>query len=216
MRVLLIGGTGNIGQRILKEALDKGYEVTAVQRKPDALELKHPNLTVIKGDLLNEAELPSLIAGNDVVVSAISLYSGLTPEQFKKANHNLINALKKQPQTRIIAVGGGTNNEIAPGVKMLDNADIMNNIPEEYKPSIFAHGEVQGFYEKSGLKNWTYFNPAAMIQAGERTGKFRLGGINLVADENGASNISFEDYAVALVDEIKNQQFVGKPFTVGY
>jgi len=216
MKVLLIGGTGNVGQRILKEALDKGHDVTTVQRKPEALELKHPNLTVIKGDLLNETEISSLIAGKDVVVSAISLYAGLTPEQFKQAHQNLINALKKQPQTRIIAVGGGTNNEIAPGLRMLDNADIMKNIPDEYKPSIFVHGEVQGFYENSGLENWTYFNPAAMFQAGERTGKFRLGTINLVADENGASNISFEDYAVALVDEIENQQFVGKPFTIGY
>ncbi|WP_269225336.1 NAD(P)-dependent oxidoreductase [Flavobacterium eburneipallidum] len=216
MKVLLIGGTGNIGQRILKEALDKGYEVTAVQRKPEALELKHPNLTVIKGDLLNQTELPSLIAGKDVVVSAISLYAGLSPEQFKKAHQNLIDALKKQSQTRIIAVGGGTNNEVAPGVRMLDVADIMSNIPEEYKPSIFVHGEVQKLYEASGLENWTYFNPAAMIQAGESTGKFRLGTTNLVADENGRSTISFEDYAVALVDEIKNQHYVGKPFTIGY
>ncbi|CAN5370873.1 NAD(P)-dependent oxidoreductase [soil metagenome] len=216
MKILLIGGTGNIGQRILKEALDKGYEVTAAQRKPEALKLKHPNLLVIKADVLNETELSSLIAGKDVVVSAISLYSGLTPEQFKKAHQNLINTLKKQPQTRIIAVGGGTNNEVAPGLRMLDNADIMKNIPGEYKPSIFAHGEAQQLYENSGLINWTYFNPAAMIQAGEHTGKFRLGTTNLVADENGASNISFEDYAIALVDEIKNQQFVGKPFTIGY
>jgi putative NADH-flavin reductase len=216
MKILLIGGTGNIGQRILKEALDNEYEVTAAQRKPEALTLKHPNLLVIKADILNETELSSLIAGKDVVVVAISLYSGLTPEQFKKAHENLINALKKQPQTRIIAVGGGTNNEIAPGVRMLDNEDIMKNIPEEYKPSIFTHGEVQQLYENAGLENWTYFNPAAMIQAGERTGKFRLGTTNLVADENGASNISFEDYAIALVDEIKNQQFIGKPFTIGY
>jgi len=216
MKVLLIGGTGNIGQRILKEALNKGHEVTAVQRKPDALALKHPNLTVIKGDILNETELPSLIAGKAVVVSAISLYAGLTPEQFKKAHQNLINALKKQPETRVIAVGGGTNNEVAPGLRMLDNADIMSKIPDEYKPSIFAHGEVQRLYENSGLKKWTYFNPAAMIQAGERTGKFRLGTTNLVADGNAASNISFEDYAVALVDEIKNQQYVGMAFTIGY
>jgi putative NADH-flavin reductase len=216
MRVLLIGGTGNIGQRILKEALSKGYEVTAAQRKPEALVLKHPKLTVVKGDILNESDLSLLLADKDVVVSAMSLYSGLTPEQFIKAHQNLINALKKRPQTRIIAVGGGTNNEIAPGLRMLENADIMNDIPEEYKPSIFAHGEVQRFYENSGMENWTYFNPAAMIQAGERTGKFRLGTTTLVADENGVSNISFEDYAVALVDEIKNRQFVGKPFTIGY
>ncbi|CAN1572857.1 COG2910 Putative NADH-flavin reductase [Flavobacteriaceae bacterium] len=216
MKILLIGGTGNIGQRILKEALDKGHEVTAVQRKPEALELKHPNLTTVKGDVLNEIELPSLFAGIDVVVSATSLYAGLTAEQFKQAHQNLIDVLKKQPQTRIIAVGGATNNENSVDIKMLDDAEFMKHIPEEIKPSIFAHNEVQGLYENSGLENWTYFNPAAMLQAGERTGKFRLGTTALVVDENGASNISFEDYAVALVDEIKNQQFVGKPFTIGY
>jgi putative NADH-flavin reductase len=216
MKILLIGGTGNIGQRILKEALEKGYVVTAVQRKPEALELKHANLTTVKGDVLNETELPSLIAGMDVVVSAISLYAGLTAEQFKQAHQNLIEVLKKQPQTRIIAVGGATNNENSLGIKMLDDAAFMKHIPDEIKPSIFAHNEVQELYENSGLENWTYFNPAAMLHAGERTRKFRLGTTNLVTDENGASNISYEDYAVALVEEIKNQQFLGKPFTVGY
>ncbi|WPV01929.1 NAD(P)H-binding protein [Mucilaginibacter sp. cycad4] len=216
MKILLFGGTGNIGQRILNEALNRGHEVTSVQRKPELLKLKNANLTVVKGDLLNEVELPALIMGKDVIVSAISLYTGLTPEQFKKAHQNLINALKGQQQTRVIAVGGGTNNEIAPGVRMLDNADIMSKIPSEYYPPIFAHGEVQKFYENSGLKNWTYFNPAAMIQAGERTGKFRLGTTNLIADKKGESTISFEDYAVALVDEIENQQYLGQPFTIGY
>lgn len=216
MEILLFGGTGNIGQRILKEALDRGHEVTAAQRKPEAMALRHPNLTVIKGDLLNEAELPSLVVDKEVVIAAISLYAGLTPEQFKRAHQNLIHAMKKNPKARVIAVGGGTNNEVAPGLRMLDSADIMKNIPEDYKPSIFAHGEVQKLYENSGLKTWTYFNPAAMIQAGERTGKFRLGTTNLVANEKGVSTISFEDYAVALVDEIKNQEFVGKPFTIGY
>ncbi len=216
MKILVIGGTGNVGQRILAETLNNGFEVTSVQRNLKVTDISHPNLTVIKGDLLNEAELPALIADKDVVIATISLYTGLTPEQFKAAHQNLINALKKQPQTRIIAVGGGTNNEVAPGVRMLDNVDIMNNIPEEYKPSIFVHGEVQKLYEASGLEKWTYFNPAAMFQAGERTGTFRLGTTNLVADENGASSISFEDYAVALVDEIKNEHYIGKPFTIGY
>lgn len=216
MKILLIGGTGNIGQRILKEALARGYEVTAMQRKPGALEFTHPNLKIIKGDVLEEKELPSLIEGDDVIIAAISLYAGLTPEKFKQAHQNLINTLKKLPKTRIIAVGGGTNNEIAPGIRMLDSADIMKNIPEAFKPSIFAHGDAQRLYENSGLTNWTYFNPAAMFQAGERTGKFRLGTTNLVTDDKGDSRISFEDYAIALVDEIKNHQYIGKPFTIGY
>src|SRR5882672_6376524 len=118
MKILLIGATGNIGQRILKEALDKGYEVTAAQRHPDALKVQHANLVVIKGDLLNETELPSLLSGYDLIISAISAAGGSTPEQFKKANENLIVVLKGKPDQRLIIVGGAGNTEVAPGIRV--------------------------------------------------------------------------------------------------
>ncbi len=64
--------------------------------------------------------------------------------------------------------------------------------------------------------DWTYFSPAAFIQPGERTGKFRLGADQLVVDAKGESRISAEDYAVAIVDEIEKPQFIGKRFTAAY
>ena len=63
--------------------------------------------------------------------------------------------------------------------------------------------------------DWTYFSPAALIQPGERTGKFRLGEDTLIADEKGSS-ISAEDYAIALVDELENPKYIRKRFTIGY
>jgi uncharacterized protein len=214
MKILLIGATGNIGQHILQELLDEGYEVTAVQRNPDNLKVAHPRLTVVRGDLLNETGLPALFNGQEVIISAMSPVGSHTPEQFKKANQHLIAALDGQTGKRVIIVGGAGNTEIAPGVKVMDSP-IMDQLPEEWKPAILIHGEVLALYKKSGL-NWTYFCPAKDIEPGERTGTYRLGTTNMIIDGNGESRISREDYAAALVEEIENKDYVKQQCSIGY
>lgn len=213
-KILLIGATGNIGQRILTEALGKGYLVTAASRHPVEPALRDPRLKVIKGNLLDEAALPLLIKGHDVVISAISASGSSTPEQFKKANDNLITALKGHPNQRLIVVGGAGNTEIAPGLRVVDSP-VMDSLPEEWKPDIYAHKYVLDQYKVSDL-NWTYFSPARDIEAGERTGNYRLGAGNMIMDANGNSNISMEDYAAALVDEIANKQYIKQHMSIGY
>jgi len=150
----------------------------------------------------NENELPSLLSGHDLIISSISAAGRSTPEQFKKANQNLIAALQGWPDQRVIIVGGAGNTEVTPGVKVVHSA-IMDTLPEEWKPDIFAHADVLDFYKASEL-NWTYFSPARDIEPGGRTGKYRLGTTNMIIDSNGDSKISMEDYAAALVDEIEN------------
>jgi putative NADH-flavin reductase len=211
MKILLIGGSGNIGQRIAKEALQKGYQVNAVQRNPGKLSLKDPNLTITKGDILNEAELQALVKDADVVVSAISPHD---LGEFKQAYTNLINAMEKEPSKRIIIVGGAGSTEISPGLRLMDSP-MMAHIPAEWHPAIRAHAEVLGLF-KASKTNWTYFSPANMIEAGERTGKYRLGGTNMIFDANGNSHISYEDYAVALVDEIANPKHLRQQFSIAY
>jgi putative NADH-flavin reductase len=78
-----------------------------------------------------------------------------------------------------------------------------------------AHSDAKEILRNSGL-NWTSFSPAAFIQPGERTGKFRLGEDDMVVDETGTSRISAEDFAVALVDELEHPQHIGSRFTIGY
>ena len=214
MKILLIGATGNIGQRILKEALSRGYEVTAAQRHPEKLRAQHSLLTVLKADLMDEAELPSLLNGYEVIISAISAAGGSTPEQFKKANENLIVALQGEPDQRLIVVGGAGNTEVAPGVRVV-YSPIMDSLPEEWKPDIYAHAYVLDQYKESEI-NWTYFSPARDIVEGERTGEYRLGTGNMIIKVNGDSKISMEDYALALVDEIENKQFVKQQMSIGY
>jgi len=211
MKILLIGGSGNIGQRILTEALQKGYSVNSVQRNPDKLDVKDANLTITKGDILNEGELQELLKDADVVVSSIAPHD---VAQFKQANVNLINALQKNPSLRIIIVGGAGSTEVSPGLKMM-NSPIMDKLPKEWHPVIFIHAEVLGLYKASNV-NWTYFSPAMMIEAGERTGKYRLGSTNMIFDAAGNSQISYEDYAVALVDEIANPKHLRQQMSIAY
>src|SRR5581483_9592558 len=104
MNIVVIGGTGRIGQRIVKELLLKGYHVKSIQRNTSGLNIQDDKLTIAKGDLLNANDIPEIIKDADVVVSAIAPMGGLTPDQFKQANINLINALEKTPNTRVIVV----------------------------------------------------------------------------------------------------------------
>jgi uncharacterized protein len=214
MKILLFGGTGNIGQRILKEALRRGYEVHAVQRNTDTLDIEDPNLTVSKGDLLNEKTLPELLKGVDVVISAISPSGKGSVQQFKQANENLIHALRDFPKIRAIIVGGAASTEVSPGLKLI-NSPQMEKLPEEWRPAIYAQAEVLEMYKKSRI-NWTYFSPANHIEAGQRTGKFRLGTTNMIFGANGESRISYEDYAVALIDEIAKKEHLNQQFSIGY
>jgi putative NADH-flavin reductase len=214
MKILLFGGTGHIGRRVVKEALLKGYHVNAVQRTPDDLGISNSKLTITRGDMLKDMDIQSLIKDTDIVVSAISPAGTSTPEQFKKANSNLIKALEKTPTLRVIVVGGAGSTEVAPGLRAMDSP-IMDQIPEEWKPDIYAHAEVLDLYKASNT-NWTYFSPAMLVGPGERTGKYRLGTTNMIVDSNGESKISYEDYACALVDEIARAQYIRSQFSIGY
>lgn len=79
----------------------------------------------------------------------------------------------------------------------------------------FAGPTALGALKPSDI-NWTYFSPSMLIQPGERTGVFRLGTDDLIKDDQGNSRVSFEDYAVALVDELEKPRNERARFTIGY
>jgi putative NADH-flavin reductase len=89
------------------------------------------------------------------------------------------------------------------------------HLPQEWIPIVDAHIETFRRLKESGI-DWTYFSPVAFFEPGERTGKFRLGKDDLITDAQGNSRISFEDYAIALVDELENPRHHRERFTIGY
>jgi putative NADH-flavin reductase len=214
LKIAVLGGGGTIGQRIVREALDRGHDVTLVARNPARVTEKHERLTVLQGDVLDSARIAELAAGQDVVVSAIGSARAADPDPslYLKAAESLVVALRtlapKAP--RLIVVGGAGSLLDESGVMMLER------VPPEWRPENLGQKAALDYYRTVSDVPWTYFSPAAKIEPGERTGVFRLGDDRLVVDSKGESRISMEDYAVALIDEAERPQHVGKRFTIGY
>ena len=209
MNVVLYSPTGMIGSRVLNELVSRGHNVTAVARDPSKVPA-HPGVAALKGDIFDTDDVAAKAVGADAVISAYGPGSG-DVNDLLKATRSLIAGLDRADVKRLIFVGGAGSLNVAPGVDLIDSG----HLPAEYKDIAIAHRDAKNLLRESDL-DWTYFSPPGFIQPGERTGKFRLGKDDLIADEKGNSSISAEDYAIALVDELENPQHIRARFTIGY
>ncbi|WP_372408540.1 NAD(P)-dependent oxidoreductase [Streptomyces luteireticuli] len=212
-KIALFGANGTIGSRVLREALDRGHQVTAVVRDPSKVTVEHPALTVVTGDVLDPASVAAVAKGQDVVVSAVG--GGDGPGHLatiKPAAESLVAGLRTlgDAAPRLIAVGGAGSLRTPDGKQVWDT----EGLPEFLLQIMHAHGDALDFYRTVTDVRWTNVSPAGTIEPGERSGTYRTGLDDLVVDENGKSRISTEDYAVALIDEIEKPQHVGERFTV--
>ena len=211
MNIVLYGATGKSGPSILKELLSRGHHVTAVVRTPSKLE-PQPNLTIKQGTVDSAAEIAANIAGADAVVSAYG--PPLTKEGVRElipVTQRFIDAVKQSGAKRFLYVGGAGSLFVAPGVTL----EASGHLPAEWLPIAHAHTDALALIKKSDI-NWTSFSPAAFFEPGPRTGKFRLGKDDLISDAQGNSKISFDDLAIALVDELEKPQHQHQRFTIGY
>lgn len=208
MRVVLIGASGNAGSRILNELQNRQHEVTAVVRHPEKLPSQ---VKSIRDDLSDVDRIAEVIRGCKAVVSGYKPPDDDT-DQIISVTKRLIEAIRNGGDPRLVVVGGAASLEVAPGITALASGQL----PPEWVPIATSHGRALEVLRNSDI-NWTYFSPAPFFEAGERTGKFRLGTNQLMTDESGNwARISFEDYAVALVDELEHPAHERAQFTVGY
>ena len=207
MKVVLYGASGMIGSRVLDELLRRGHQVTAVVRNP--AKIATAGVRVLKGDVTETDSVAQTAAGADAAISAYAPPKGEEPTLSAVA-YALLDGLTVAGVRRLIMVGGAGSLKVG-GVPLVD----APNFPEDYRAIAEAHRDLLPILAESDLE-WSYLCPAAFIQPGERTGKFRLGGTDLVVDEKGESRISAEDYAIALVDELENPQHIRRQFTVAY
>ena len=232
MIIGVMGASGGIGQRVVREAVGRGHQVIGFSRDPAAAKATGPDIVWKAIDLLDADSVRGAIGGLDVL---ISLYQpGNAAKDFKDSLSRaiadpsvyvtvakaLLSALEAYPRTRLIVVGGAGSLEIRPGVTPADSADLRQMLervvlPPDYEVAVRGHRDALNVYRQSN-RLWTYFSPAAQIYAGERTGRFRLGGDQLIVDADGRSRISFEDAAIALIDEIEVPRHIQRRFTVGY
>jgi hypothetical protein len=211
MNVVLYGATGMIGSRVLRELVARGHNVTAVVRDPSRVAVGGA-VTAVKGDMTDAADLTAKLKGADAVLSAYSPGAG-TESVLLDAVRSLIEGARQAGVKRVLVVGGAGSLFVAPGVTVIDSG----HLPEEYKAIAVAHRDALEILRSSASDlDWTYLSPAAVIAPGERTGKFRLGTDSLVADAQGNSRISAEDYAIALVDELEQPKHLRRRFTLAY
>ena len=201
-KIALIGASGNAGSRILKELSDRGHQVTAIARNPEKIAAL-PNVVAKKGDVFDPAALSELLKGHDAVISSVH-FTASDPA-------TLIEAVRASGVQRYLVVGGAGSLEIAPGQRVVDLPDF----PAAYKAEATKGAEFLDKLKQEKQLDWTFLSPSAEFVPGERTGKFRIGKDNLLSNEQG-SRISFEDYAIALADEIEKPQHSRQRFTVGY
>lgn len=203
MKIAVIGASGNAGSRISAELARRGHSVTAIARHPEKIAAQ-PNVKPTKGDVMDQAGLARLLAGHDAAVSSVHF---LASDPAK-----LIGAAKESKVGRYLVVGGAGSLEVAPGVRLVTTP----GFPVVYKAEAEKGAAFLDLLRAEKELNWTFLSPSALFTAGERTGKFRLGIDQLLTAADGKSSISFEDFAVALADEIERPVHIRQRFTVGY
>lgn len=203
MKIALIGATGFIGSRLLAELTARGHAVSAITRNPEKV-VAAAGVTALKGDVFDRDGLASLLAGHDAVISAVH-FTASDPAV-------LLAAVKQSGVKRYLVVGGAGSLEVAPGKRLFDTPEF----PAIYLAEAQKGGAFLELLKAESKLDWTFLSPSALIQPGERTGKFRLGKDQLLVDAQGKSAISAEDYAIALVDELEKPAHSRQRFTVGY
>jgi len=203
MKIAVTGASGQAGSRITAELARRGHAVTAIARNPDRIE-RHANVTAVKGDVFDQAGLAQLWAGHDAAVSSVHFLAS-DPDK-------LIGAARDSRVGRYLVVGGAGSLEVAPGVRLVTTP----GFPPQYKAEAEKGAAFLDLLRLQKDLNWTFLSPSALFVAGKRTGQFRLGTDQLLTAADGKSWISFEDFAVALADEIERPAHPKARFTVGY
>jgi putative NADH-flavin reductase len=203
MKIAVIGASGNVGARIVAELARRGHSITAIVRSPEKI-APQPHVTAKRGDVGDQGSLTKLLAGHDAAVSSVHF---LDSDPAK-----LIAAAGDSKVGRYLVVGGAGSLEVAPGVRLVTTP----GFPVAYKAEAERGAAFLDLLAQEKQLNWTFLSPSALFTAGERTGKFRLGTDQLLTAADGKSWISYEDFAVALADEIERPAHIRQRFTVGY
>lgn len=206
MKIAVVCANGKAGRLITKEAVDRGFDVTAIVRG----ENKSAAPKSVMKDILDiKAED---LAGYDVVVDAFGAWTEDVLPLHSTSLATLCDALSGT-DTRLLVVGGAGSLYVNPEhtMQVMDGPDF----PDMFKPLAAAQGKALDELRQRNDVKWTFISPAGDFQAeGERTGAYILAGEELTLNEKGESIISYADYAIALVDEIEKGNHVQERISV--
>tara|TARA_R110000824_G_scaffold288508_3_gene476690 strand:- start:11653 stop:12279 length:627 start_codon:yes stop_codon:yes gene_type:complete len=208
MKILVVGGSGMIGSRIVAEAAQRGHQVIAGARHPEKI-ATGPNVSAVQIDATDAASIAQAAQSVDAIVMAVSPRNGGDPVAEANAVGTAAMAAAKQTGKRLVYVGG------AGSLLLPDGSPVAETLPDEYRAEALGMRAVRDQLLKSDL-NWTVLCPPAMIAPGEKKGAYRLGTTSLMFDDKGESAISAEDYSDALVNELETAAHARAQFTLAY
>lgn len=205
MKIAHIGASGPVGQRVVSELAGRGHEITGISTHPEDIP-RLSGVTSVFGNIDEPEAMTNLLRGHDVVISSV---------QFRKYDHEkLIRAVKDSGVPRYF-VSGGSGTLLVPGTttRLMDHP----SFPEAAIPYAEAASRFFARLKADTDLDWTYVSPPPPpgFSPGEKRGAYRVGTDEVLVGEDGKSAISYEDYAVAVADEIENRAHRGR-FTVGY
>ena len=206
--VLLIGASGMIGSRILKEAVARGHYVIAASRHPEKI-ASGPDIHPVKLDATDQKAFIAEARHADVIVLATSPRGGGDPLAEAKAVSDSAIATARATHKRLVVVGG------AGSLNYPDGRHVVDTLPAAYQGEARAMRNFLDTLKTTDI-NWTFFSPAFSIAPGTRTDKFRIGTTTLLTDDKGESRISAEDYADALVTELETPAHERAQMTIAY
>ena len=193
MKISVIGANGKAGKLIVKEAMDRGLDVTAIVRGDNQTVAKQ----VIQKDLFDLT--PSDVEPFDIVIDAFGAWTPETLSQHSTSLKHLCDLVSGKA-TRLLVVGGAGSLYINPEhtIQVMDAPDF----PDIFKPLASNMGKALDELRIRNDVKWTYVSPAGDFQVdGARTGEYILGGEELTLNSKGESVISYADYAIAMIDE---------------
>ncbi|CAM5591957.1 NAD(P)-dependent oxidoreductase [Streptomyces abikoensis] len=212
MRITVFGAAGNVGSRVVAEALSRGHHVTAVVRDAARFGELPSTAEARTGDAADADDVARLSAGQDVVIGATRPAPG-SERQLVAATEGLLAGLARTG-VRLLLVGGA-GSLIVPGT---GGATVIDSpgFPADWRPIALACNDQLAACRANRQVDWAYLSPAALLEPGERTGRYRVGADELLTDAEGVSAVSMEDLAVALLDEAERPQHHRTRFTVAY
>ena len=206
MKIAVVAANGRVAGKVITEALNRGFDVTAFGRKENNTDSKQ----YVQKDLFDITSED--LKGFDAVVDAFGAWTEDTLPQHSTSLKHLCDALSGT-DTRLLIVGGAGSLYVNPEhtACVADGPDF----PDAFKPLAAAMAKALGELRERKDVKWTYISPAGDFQAdGERSGKYILGGEELVLNSRNESIISYADYAIAMVDEIEKGNHIQQRISV--
>lgn len=211
MQISVLGATGGTGQEILRQGLEKGYQMVAMARNPLDITITHQNLRVLPGNVFDPASLEPVVAGSEVVVSSVgiaNIWKARRPNAiYSKGTNHLIQAMQKSGLKRLIAVSSG-GVEDSPGepwfFRYLLKPIFLNNMYADMRL-------MESAVRQSGL-TWTLVRPPYLTN-GALKKQYRLSrGKNIPDDKD----LSRADLAHFIVEEIEKKDFLNEVVAISY